>query len=175
MELVFHGLDTYAEVRLNDRTILEADNMFRSWTVDVKKLLRPGENTLEILFRSPLPPALEARAALPYVLPAGNDRGDPPSRVFVRKAAYHYGWDWGPRFVTSGIWRPVESGGLERWHASPTSTSRPTPSPRRLRFSRHRWNSIFTGEEADRRTAGGGIPATVTVSSPDGAFEPMRS
>ena len=81
---------------MNGSLILEADNMFRSWNLEVKRELRPGENTLEILFRSPLPPTLEARAALPYRLPAGNDRGDPPTRVFVRKAAYHFGWDWGP-------------------------------------------------------------------------------
>ena len=32
--------------------------------------------------------------------------------MWARKAPYHYGWDWGPRFVTSGIWRPVA---LEAW------------------------------------------------------------
>ena len=32
--------------------------------------------------------------------------------IFARKAGYHYGWDWGPRLVTSGIWRPIE---LQTW------------------------------------------------------------
>jgi beta-mannosidase len=171
VDLLFHGLDTFADVRLNDRTILETNNMFRSWIVDVKGDLRPGENSLEILFSSPLQPALEARAALPYELPAGNDRGDPPSRVFVRKAAYHYGWDWGPRFVTSGIWRPVE---LLAWsgariadlHLSTDSISDDS--------------ALLTADveiqvsmaEAERRAAAGGVPATLTVSSTEGAFEP---
>jgi len=173
LDLVFHGLDTFAEVRLNDQTVLEADNMFRGWIVDVSGGLRSGENTLEIRFRSPIPPALEARAALPFELPAGNDRGDPPSRVFVRKAAYHYGWDWGPRFVTSGIWRPVE---LLAWsgariadlHFVTDSISSEEALVRamvELEVSR---------EEADRRTAGGGVPVTVTISSPEGAFEPVH-
>ena len=64
VELVFNGLDTYAQVRLNGDTILEADNMFRAWKTDVKSALQAGENTLEVAFRSPLEPALEARAAL---------------------------------------------------------------------------------------------------------------
>ncbi len=172
VELVFHGLDTFAEVRLNGLTILEADNMFRSWTVEVKDDLVSGENSLEVHFGSPLPPALDARAALPYELPAGNDRGDPPSRVFVRKAAYHYGWDWGPRLVTSGIWRPVE---LLAWsgarvadlHLTTDSISDDRAfltATVELRVSR---------EEADRRAAGGGVPAIVTLASPDGAFEPV--
>ena len=172
VELVFHGLDTYAEVRLNDRTILEADNMFRSWTVDVKEVLRSGENTLEIHFRSPLPPALEARAALPYALPAGNDRGDPPSRVFVRKAAYHYGWDWGPRFVTSGIWRPVE---LVAWSAGRiTDLHVSTDSISPEAAISHGIGGASSSPGGGRPpAAGGGVPATVRVFSPDGAFEPI--
>ena len=50
-------------------------------------------------------------AKLNYQLPAPNDQGEKTS-PFTRKAPYHYGWDWGPRFVTSGIWRPVS---LEAW------------------------------------------------------------
>src|SRR6185312_9303089 len=29
------------------------------------------------------------------------------SRVYVRKAQYHYGWDWGPCLLTAGPWRPI--------------------------------------------------------------------
>ena len=41
--------------------------------------------------------------------------------MWARKAPYHYGWDWGPRFVTSGIWRPVA---LEAWDARASTTRR---------------------------------------------------
>ena len=50
---------------------------------------------------------------LGYALPASNDQsengglGNQQISIFARKAPYHYGWDWGPRFVTSGIWRPI--------------------------------------------------------------------
>jgi beta-mannosidase len=111
IELVFNGLDTYANVFLNDTPILSADNMFRTWRVDVKKFLRPGPNVLRIKFRSPINEILPVMAKLDYELPASNDQGEKTS-PYTRKAPYQYGWDWGPRFVTSGIWKPVE---LEAW------------------------------------------------------------
>jgi len=106
-ELVFEGLDTYATVLLNGVTLLASDNMFRRYEVDAGDALRAGDNLLEIRFRSPLAVELPLVAAHPYALPIDNDFGNPPTRVFTRKAAYQYGWDWGARFVTSGIWRPV--------------------------------------------------------------------
>src|SRR5262249_19805082 len=107
IEIVFHGLDTYANVFLNDAPVLAADNMFRTWRVDVKKFLKPGRNVLRIKFRSPINEILPVMARLDYELPASNDQGEKTS-PYTRKAPYQYGWDWGPRFVTSGIWKPVE-------------------------------------------------------------------
>ncbi|WP_303831730.1 beta-mannosidase [Asticcacaulis taihuensis] len=113
IELVFAGLDTYAEVWLNDVLVLSADNMFREWTADIKPQVKAGANALRILFRSPITEGLKRLDALGYNPPAPNDQsengglGDKRVSVFTRKAGYHYGWDWGPRFVTSGLWRPV--------------------------------------------------------------------
>src|SRR5467141_316115 len=112
IELVFEGLDTYANVFLNDAPLLAADNMFRTWRVDCKRLLKPGANTLRIRFRSPINEVLPVMAQMKYELPASNDQGEKTS-PHTRKAPYQYGWDWGPRFVTSGIWRPVT---LEAWN-----------------------------------------------------------
>jgi beta-mannosidase len=111
VELVFEGLDTYAGVYLNEQLVLKADNMFRTWRVNAKPALKTGENTLRIVFRSPLNEILPVMAKLKYQLPAPNDQGEKTS-PYTRKAPYHYGWDWGPRFVTSGVWRPVS---LESW------------------------------------------------------------
>jgi beta-mannosidase len=111
-EIVFEGLDTFAEVYLNDRKILDADNMFRTWRVDVKKQLRGGDNVLRIVFRSPVMKLLPELEKLPYHLLSVNtaqsaaEKGI-PTDPFTRKAPYHYGWDWGPRFVTEGIHRPA--------------------------------------------------------------------
>lgn len=112
-ELVFHGLDTYADVYLNDSLILEADNMFRTWRVDVTALLK-SSNSLRIYFHSPIKRDVEKWNSLPQKYHAINDQSenggifDRRVSVFARKAGYHYGWDWGPRLVTSGIWRPIE-------------------------------------------------------------------
>jgi beta-mannosidase len=108
IELDFEGLDTYADVFLNDSLLLRVDNMFREWRVGCNGVLRQGANELRVLFHSPERTVRERWATLDRELPGG-------SRVLTRKAAYHYGWDFGPRFVTSGIWRPVR---LVSWDAA---------------------------------------------------------
>ncbi|HMK05541.1 MAG TPA: glycoside hydrolase family 2 protein [Ferruginibacter sp.] len=99
--LIFDGLDTYADVYLNGKLILQADNMFRGWRVNVKSLLRRSDNELLIRFASAQNKVDSiAKAMLPLVLPDNN-------RVYVRKAQYHFGWDWGPKFVGCGIWKKI--------------------------------------------------------------------
>src|SRR2546423_641356 len=120
VELVFEGLDTYATVTLNGSVLLEADNMFRTWRVDAKRLLKPGANTLHVSFRSPINEVLPLMAKMSYQLPAVNDQGEKTS-PFTRKAPYQSGWAWGPRFVTSGLWRPVS---LEAWDTARVSNLR---------------------------------------------------
>ncbi|HHS12152.1 MAG TPA: glycoside hydrolase family 2 protein [bacterium] len=106
IELVFEGLDTYARVFLNGESILDADNMFRAWSIRVDSLLHPEANVLTVSFRSPIMEVLPRMESMEYQLPASNDQGEKTS-PYTRKAPYHFGWDWGPRLVTSGIWRPV--------------------------------------------------------------------
>lgn len=48
--LIFEGLDTYADIYLNDHKLIETNNMFRTWNIDVKPFLSIGENTLRIYF-----------------------------------------------------------------------------------------------------------------------------
>ena len=106
--LVFEGLDTYADVYVNGTKVLTADNMFRTWKRDIKPQLKAGNNILRVYFHSPIKIGEALYNSLPFRVPASdNDQQSPKVSVFTRKAGYHYGWDWGPRFVTSGIWRPV--------------------------------------------------------------------
>ena len=113
--LDFKGLDTYADVFVNDQLVLSADNMFREWLVDVKSQLQEGTNELRILFRSPIVEGIKKYDAHDYVIPVspndlaeiGKVEGNKMVSVYTRKAGYHFGWDWGPRLVSSGLWRPV--------------------------------------------------------------------
>ncbi|KAF2750043.1 glycoside hydrolase family 2 protein [Sporormia fimetaria CBS 119925] len=104
--LAFDGLDTFATVKLNGQVILESDNMFIPHRLDVTKQLKPGpDNILEIDFASARLRAIEIRDAHPEHKWVGFN-GD-MSRLAVRKAQYHWGWDWGPILSTCGPWRSV--------------------------------------------------------------------
>lgn len=105
--LVFEGLDTYADVYLNGSLLFSSDNMFRAYEADVKNLLRLGENRLYVVFHSPIRKALPQWETNGFEYPADNDHAEKKVSVFTRKAPYSYGWDWGIRMVTCGIWRPV--------------------------------------------------------------------
>lgn len=105
--LCFEGLDTYADVYLNGALILKADNMFVGYKIPVKTLLRPGKNQLHIYFHSPVKQTLPQWRSNGFNYPADNDHRAERVSVFTRKAPYSYGWDWGIRMVTSGVWRPV--------------------------------------------------------------------
>lgn len=93
--------------------------MFRVWVIDIKNLLKIGINTLEVIFKSPIEQGKIQSKNLEISLPAPNDDaklggvGGLKLSPFTCKSPYHYGWDWGPRFVTSGIWRDVS---LKAWN-----------------------------------------------------------
>ena len=108
LELEFAGLDTFAEVYLNGEVILRADNMFVGWRIAVGERLRFGEaNDLHIIFQSPVKRAMPRYENSRFRYPAVNDQAEKQVSIYSRKAPYHYGWDWGPRLVTSGVWRPI--------------------------------------------------------------------
>jgi beta-mannosidase len=98
--LVLHGLDTFVTLWLNGERLGEHRNMFREAVFDVTGRVRPGEaNTLALCFHPPL------RQNLPS---PPDPWGRNPERTGMRKAQYGYGWDWGPRLPTVGVWRPIE-------------------------------------------------------------------
>ena len=102
-QLVFHGVDTFATVWLNGKQLGKTNNMFHPWVYDVSKDLKYGaNNVLAICFDPPLQHVDKAQ------LPHYSEWGRNPERVFMRKAQFGYGWDWGPRLPTIGLWRGVE-------------------------------------------------------------------
>ena len=105
--LEMDGLDTYADVFLNGALILRSDNMFVGHKVQVKSVLRKGVNRLLVRFRSPVKEVLPQLQTNGFDYPASNDHSPWRTSVYTRKAPYSYGWDWGIRLATCGIWRPV--------------------------------------------------------------------
>ncbi|KIX02988.1 uncharacterized protein Z518_06538 [Rhinocladiella mackenziei CBS 650.93] len=104
--LAFDGLDTFAHVKLDGETILQSDNMFLPHRVDVTEAIRSQDHHhLEIEFESAFLKAREIKDQHPdhkFICFNGD-----PARLAVRKAQYHWGWDWGPLLMCAGIWKPV--------------------------------------------------------------------
>jgi beta-mannosidase len=108
VELVADGLDTVAAVTLNGHEVARTENMFVGYRWDVKPWLRRGRNELTIRFESAM--CYIRRTRVEHV---PREINDPVGRcVVIRKQQCQFGWDWGPRFVTAGIWRDIR---LEAW------------------------------------------------------------
>lgn len=118
VDLVFDGLDTFATVTVNGKQLLTADNAHRRWRVDAKAVLKPGRNELIVAIASPIRTLQPMVLATPNPLPGEYDSafGDEPkgkqTSPYIRKPKYQYSWDWAPRLVAIGLWRPVR---LEAW------------------------------------------------------------
>ena len=122
LALEFQGIDTYSSIYLNDSLIGTTDNMFIGKTVDIKNFAKLGKNKLYIKLFSPINKGVKLHDSLGYDISSfnGNDlaeigkvEGNKRVSVFTRKAPYHFGWDWGPRLVTSGIWQPIN---IKTWN-----------------------------------------------------------
>lgn len=112
IELVCEGLDTIATVSLNGTILGKTENMFRRYSFDLKHVLQEGGNTLEIHFASAVREG-QNRQNLRYVAAIGTQ---PDWRIdggqMLRKEQCNFGWDWGPKCVTCGIWKPIY---IEAW------------------------------------------------------------
>ncbi len=97
--LIFYGLDCYAEIELNGELLGKTDNMFVRHLFDAAEILKIGENILKIHFFSPVK-AVEGKPPRSAAFTC--------ERLYTRRIQCTYGWDWVARFVTMGIWRPVE-------------------------------------------------------------------
>jgi beta-mannosidase len=106
VDLVFEGIDTHGEIYLNDSLLGRTDNMFRSWRIPIRKHVKPGQNKLNLMLHPPMAYAIQYRNRAAYTLPA-SDPVQPMVSPFIRKAPYQFGWDWSPRCLSMGIWKPV--------------------------------------------------------------------
>lgn len=107
VDLVFEGLDTICEIYLNEIKLGSTDNMFLTFIYNVKNILKPTDNMLKVIIKSPVKYASQQENKYGKLPVALNS-----TRAYIRKAQYSFGWDWGPSFPTSGIWRKVY---LQEW------------------------------------------------------------
>ncbi|MBC2600979.1 beta-mannosidase [Puniceicoccus vermicola] len=108
VDLVAEGLDTVATITLNGTEVGTTENMFIGHRFEVKKLLQTGSNHLEIHFTSPM----KYIRSRPYPGKMVENCEPVGGRSLIRKEQCSFGWDWGPRYPSSGIWRPIQ---LEAW------------------------------------------------------------
>ncbi len=101
------GLDTLATITLNDEQIARTKNMFRTYEFDIKSLLQSGENTIRITFDSPTEYG-QKRMEQDRHMAGGNNAHRLGGIQWLRKEQCNFGWDWGPKCVTCGIWRPIK-------------------------------------------------------------------
>jgi beta-mannosidase len=100
--LRFEGLDTVCEIYINGKLLGKTENMLISHEFCAEGFLRQGENEIVVHI---IPPTIYARR-FPLT---GNTIAQKYnySALHIRKAAYMYGWDIMPRFVSGGIWKPI--------------------------------------------------------------------
>ena len=102
VKLVFEGIDTAAEIFLNNKLLGRTYNMFLKYEFNVDQVLKPGKNVLELFINSPISAAKKKEEIYGRLSQELNSY-----RVHIRKAQYSFGWDWGPSYPVSGIWRAV--------------------------------------------------------------------
>ena len=100
VQLVFEGLDTYADISLNGYELISTDNQFREWKIDVKHYLKEKDNLLEVHFIR--------YDSTQLALYEQHQPKLPEKYAVSRKAPYQHGWDWAPRYKNVGIWKPVK-------------------------------------------------------------------
>ncbi len=112
MELVFHGIDTVADIFLNGRKLGHTENMHRTWRFPVEKLLQTGENRLDIHLQSAQTFIENHRPTKGREIHMANT-GTIPGGQYLRKAHSMFGWDWGPKLPDTGIFRKIELIGFD--------------------------------------------------------------
>ena len=110
---VFEGIDTVAEIYLNDCLIGKTENMLIPHEIEPGESLEIGINTLLVHIK---PAVIEARRHKPsfgeYAQRYNRDL------LYLRKAPHMFSWDIMPRLVSAGIWKDVYLKGRKKEYIS---------------------------------------------------------
>ena len=97
--LCFEMLDTLADIRINGTLVGSTENCFLKYEFPVKSLLHAGENEISVFFHSPVNFVSQTYRKEGGTINANGQNGI----IHIRKPQSHFGWDWGPVLVPSGI------------------------------------------------------------------------
>lgn len=106
-------IDTFSEIKINNTTVGLTENMFKRYRFQVKSLLKPGTNTIQIKVSSAVTIAAQKAAELPYPVPFSESNNKVPYMNTIRKVQCHAGWDWGPCLMVSGIYDDISINGVD--------------------------------------------------------------
>lgn len=109
IQLVCYGIDTLADLYINDTHVIYMNNMHRTWRIPVKEYLHEGSNSIRFYFKSTLRYIEEREASAPAdkkitIEASGAIAGN----QYIRKAHSMFGWDWGAQLPDAGIFRDIE-------------------------------------------------------------------
>lgn len=156
IDLVAQGLDTLCTITINGKAVAETDNINRTWRINVKELLRIGENRIALDFKNPYPYFGKRQNAEPMKGGMSDGKG----AAYLRKTASHFGWDWGPALAPAGIIGSIEIQGYE------------TRIEDFIVIQRHDNNTVSLEIEAQfTPSQQKEIEARLTLTAPDGTAE----
>jgi beta-mannosidase len=98
------SVDTIAEFWINGSLAGQSRNMFVPIHLQVRALLKEGDNEIRVVLKSPEKTAVSLAEALPYPIPHTGAPVMSPHRNLIRKVQCHSGWDWGPCLMVSGVY-----------------------------------------------------------------------
>ncbi|KAM9579372.1 beta-mannosidase isoform 1-T1 [Guaruba guarouba] len=119
VNLVFEGVDTVAQILINNVTLGRTDNMFNRYSFDITSVIKEV-NFIEVRFLSAISYAAEQNRchkgySIPPACPPPVQKGECHAN-FIRKEQCSFSWDWGPSFPTQGIWKDVRIEAYNNYH-----------------------------------------------------------
>ncbi|KAI0354764.1 glycoside hydrolase [Trametes cingulata] len=108
--LVFYGIDTIANITVAGHPVAWVSNQFQQYVYDVTDfIVAPVQNDTNVTV------ALESAYLYGLNVTSRPDAEISPTgdfeyagiRQYIRKTQSDFGWDWGPAFVPSGIFKPA--------------------------------------------------------------------
>ena len=155
LDLVCQGLDTLADIYINDELLAATNNMHRTYRFPVGDRLHTGENQIRILFHSTLQYIenyVSAEGKHTDYVPCGAMKGS----QLVRKAHSMFGWDWGIQLPDAGIFRNIY---LESYEAERIS---------KVKMKQEHQDGIVNLAVTVETAMNGNMSAEIALFSPEG-------